>query len=303
MCGECRRRMLARVVGLSAIAVALGACSSGGSSPVGSRGSEAASYREEAAGVLGDLARTFEPGSVEFDDAGSEDQSWSVLIAQFPATAEGAANAERALQLVRTRGRLPEAYLKQRGSSLALLYGEAEELDDERIREDLALVRSMEIDGQKPYAQAVVAPPTMAPAGGSNPEFDLRGARREAGEDALYTLQIGLYGRIDRSTPSEEELAEYRRAAEDAVRQLRAQGEQAFYYHAPTRSTVTVGVFGEEDHDPRRGASGESARLRATRERFPHNLLNGKGITQKLRDTSGRMVEVMQKSRLVPIPG
>jgi len=86
------------------------------------------------------------------------------------------------------------------------------------------------------------------------------------------------------------------------VRELRAEGDQAFYYHAPYRSMVTVGVFGESDFDATTTPPIESRRLRQTREKFPHNLLNGKGIRETITNSAGQRVTRLQPSSLVAIP-
>ncbi len=288
----------------------LGACASSGpgeASTSRARERSVASYRDEAREVLASNTPSAPPArsGSSTDGRGAdmhEDTSaWSVLIAQFPATPEGEAQAQRSLTLVRSRGRLPGAYLERRGEAIAMLYGRHQDLEDPGLKRDLAYVRHVEIDGERPYASAIIAPPASGEIVGSRPEWDLRNAKKRY-PNALYTLQIGLYGRLDGSRPDPDELAEYRRAAEDAVAQLRAAGEPAFYYHGPTRSTVTVGIFDETDHDPSKHGRGESMRLRQARERHPYNLLNGKGIKQRIRDADGRPIEVLQKSFLVPVP-
>ncbi len=301
------REVLSRFGWTLAMGLVLGACASSGSRE-GTRGRSVADYRAEAREVFArstptrTTTTTTGASTGGSSDAGTRGGgTWSVLIAQFPATDEGRAQAERSLTLVRSRGKLPGAYLERRGDAIAMLYGRHDTLDDPALKRDLTFVRRLEIDGERPYAGAIIAPPAVGEVVGSRPEWDLRNAKARY-PNAVYTLQIGLYGRLDGSRPGPEELAEYRRAAEDAVAQLRAAGEAAFYYHGPTSSTVTVGMFDETDHDPRKGGRGESARLRQARERHPYNLLNGKGIKQRLRDVNGRPVEILQRSFLVSVP-
>jgi len=302
--------VLPTIVWVFAASCLLGACASSGPGEAGAtRAGErsVASYRDEAREVLASNSPSAAPARSGSRTGGraadtvEEAGTWSVLIAQFPATPEGEAQAQRSLTLVRSKGRLPGAYLERRDDAIAMLYGRHEDLEDPGLKRDLAYVRQLEIDGERPYAGAIIAPPASGEIVGSRPEWDLRNARKRY-PNAVYTLQIGLYGRLDGSRPDPEELAEYRRAAEDAVAQLRAAGEPAFYYHGPTRSTVTVGIFDETDHDPSKRGRGESMRLRQTRERHPYNLLNGKGIKQRIRDASGKPVEILQKSFLVPVP-
>jgi len=195
--------------------------------------------------------------------------------------------------------------LEEHRERVVMAVGQFSGPDDPEAQRELERVRSIEIDGVKPYRSVVLGPPAPRIVYGSIPEYDLRLARERLGPDALYTLQIGVYGRADRTeTPSGSELQEYRQLAEQAASELRAQGERAFYYHGGARSTVTVGVFGPEDHDPYAGPEAESERLREARRRHPHNLLNGLGIREKLPGrpgTSERDYRI-QSSRLVRIP-
>ena len=109
-----------------------------------------------------------------------------------------------------------------------------------------------------------------------------------------------MYTRVDGRAPSAQDLSQFRAAAEQAVARLRADGEQAFYHHGPSASTITVGVFGESDHDPAGGF--DSHRPTEARERHPHNLVNGQGFHETLRTDSGQAVRRLQRSQLVAIP-
>jgi len=212
-----------------------------------------------------------------------------------------------ALQKVQTKGGLPEAYLEPRGEALIIGYGHYPAPSDETARRDLARVRATTVEGGRPFADAYLAPPPGDVFKGSVPEFDLRNARDQFGpERAKYTFQVGVYGEADPRAPlpSERELKEFRAAAELAAATLRREGEMAFYYHGPVRSTVTIGLFSERDIDPRQ-PGGEIAALRELRKRQPYNLLNGKGIKEILKgqtDRDGRPREKMQESRLVAVP-
>jgi len=137
---------------------------------------------------------------------------------------------------------------------------------------------------------------------GEDAEKVLRAAA-ERNPDVFYTLQVGIYGREDGGEPTPSERAEFRAAAEQAVRQLRAEGAEAYYWHAPNRSHVMVGLFGEEDLDASVQPPIESAVLQEARENHPHNLLNGTGIRERIRGAGGRTDTRLQPSFLVEIPG
>lgn len=246
---------------------------------------------------------TFTPTS----RASSGEPAWTIVVAMVAARDECA--AQRALDAVRDTAKLDGARLvklRDRGDAgvYQVIYGSYPSSGDRQAVRDLDRIRSVELaNGRRPYADAFMKPPADSTLHGSNAEYDLRNAKEIFGEDAAkYTLQIGAYGRDDERPPSQSDLAEFRKAAESATAQLRSEGELAFYYHGPTMSLVTVGVFNERDHTPSGGTAIESAELRDARRRHPHNLFNGKGITERfLTEKSGRQ-QALQRSRLVAIP-
>jgi hypothetical protein len=210
-------------------------------------------------------------------------------------------HAELLLDAIQNKGGLPQAYITQRADGLAIAYGHYSGSDDSRARADLLRIRDITLEGGTPYTGSFIAPPSGASLMGSNPNHDLRTVKQRMGERAVYTLQVGVYGPDDYSDPKPSELAEYRQTAERAVVELRGEGEQAFYYHAATRSMVTVGVFSRDDHDASMTPPLESAALRGLRERYPNNTLNGLGIRETVRTEQGKMKRI-QKSQLVEIP-
>lgn len=225
-------------------------------------------------------------------------KGWTIAIAAVDDSAEAA----NMLSRVRTIGRLPDAFLMERNGRYVVALGSFADPGDRLAQLELDRVRSIEIEGQKPYAHAFLAPPSGELARGSIPEYDLRNARAQYGKKALYTLQIAVYGREDNQRPSDADLQQFRQAAEKAAVALRQAGELAFYYHGPNRSMVTVGVFGEDDVRVEDGFTIESPRLTVARTRHPLNLLNGRTIVEKVRTSTGAIVDRDQASFLVSIP-
>ncbi len=227
--------------------------------------------------------------------------AWTIVLITF--RGEGAAIAgEEALARVRGSGLIDGVFMEARGESVVLARGAYESYDTPAAQRDLQQLRELTIEGERPFAGAVLAPPSDAALAGRIPMLDLRQARANYGRDAIYTLQVGVYGQSDGGRPPEGELAEYRAAAERAAYDLRREGELAFYYHAPNRSMVTVGLFGIDDFDPQNKPGFESPRLRQTKERNPLNLLNGQGIRQRVRKQDGSEEWDMQRSGLVAVP-
>lgn len=257
---------------------------------------ESETERDEASRVLAPLTGE--------GAAGPSDASWSIVLLAFGGPNQEAL-ARQELSLVVSRAGLVGAQVEKRDKATVIAYGRYEGAEDPRAQEDLERVRSMRVDGSRPFAAALLSPPSPSELSGSLPQLDLRNAKEIFGKDrALYTLQVAIYGRGDRSRASPEEVAEFRAAAERAAVLLRRDGDLAFYYHAHERSMVTVGVFGQEDYDPLRRQGLESYELMQARERHPLNLLNGKGIRERIPGFQGDGPEAfrLQRSKLVAIP-
>jgi len=166
---------------------------------------------------------------------------------------------------------------------------------------DLHRVREAEVGGRRPFAGAVLAPESVpTPESDRLGRFDLRRAKGLHGAEHRYTLQIAAYAREDNQRPSPADLAAFRKAAEEAVERLRREGEQAFFYHGPNGSMVTVGLFNDGDLDTSVAPPIESRRLAEVRARHPHNLVNGRGVREVARGAEAQAR--LQESRLVLIP-
>jgi hypothetical protein len=272
-----------RFAAAGVLCLALAACSGGGSKPAATRPAE--SFPTDA------------PAARAGQGVQEQQGAWSIVIAAGADEAAEAASREL-LAKVQREGGLPEAYAERRGKAVVIAYGRYSGPDDPRAQRDLARIRDITVDGEKPFIGAVLVPPPFEALPGSIPEYDLNNVKRTRGKDALYTLQVAIYTRLDTNNPKPQELAEFRKAAEKAVIELRREGEEAFYYHGPRGSTVTVGVFGPEDHDPTKPGS-DSFVLREARRRHPLNLVNGAPLLTR---TRGQTQAKPQPSFLVPIP-
>jgi hypothetical protein len=184
-----------------------------------------------------------------------------------------------------------------------IVFGSYNDPASPRAQSDLKRVRETVRDGARPFGGAVMVPEAVhAPSDERLARFDLRRARKQHGSEFVYTLQIGVYAREDNRRPSAPDLAAFRGAAEEAVERLRREGEQAFFYHGPNGSMVTVGLFNDGDLDASVVPPLESSRLKEIRARHPHNLLNGRGVREMSRRADGQAEARLQESRLVLIP-
>jgi len=224
------------------------------------------------------------------------DAAWSIVLAAY----RGDDRDRRAtldLATVHADAGLRDAYVEDRGDASVIAYGRYDSPDERRALADLERLRTLEVDGATPFAGAMLSPPSTANLG-STPEYDLRNVKERLGDWVIYTLQVGVYGVLGRR-PTAQELAEFREAAEEAVLQLRREGEQAFYYHGPTKSMVLIGAWGDRDFEPSTNPMlpprYEAPAIRRARREFPYNLLNGQAIRD---NRTGKL----QPSQLVGVP-
>lgn len=279
---------LIRVIFAMILTVPLIGCGSGQSSDR----KESGSYAEEGRKVFSD------DSSLDIPDTQDKSTRWSIILVSLP----NADLAPQVLSNVQSKHGLLSAYITERQGKAVIAYGKYSGPDDRRALVDLDRVHEIELNGSRPFAAAFLAPPSGDALGGNTSEHDLRTVKGRFGPAALYTLQIGIYGTMDNSAPNPSDIKEFRKAAEQAVLDLRGQGERAFYYHAPLRSMVTIGVFGESDFDGSTTPAIESMRLKELRKRFPHNYLNGQGIRESVHSATGQRVTRLQPSSLVGIP-
>jgi hypothetical protein len=236
-------------------------------------------------------------------DSSAGEGGWSIVLLTFPEQG-GERAASEALTRLQSQPNFSDGYIARRSGAWVLAYGSYTGPGDPAAQSDLARLKEI-------ASGAMLVPGERAVAEGSNPEWDLSTLRSRAGKGAVRTLQVAIYRHADKlRTPTAQELSQFRAAAEKAVGELRAAGEDAYYYHGPYGSTVTVGVFGEQDvvtsvRDPVNGQvtqlprARESMAIMDARSRHPLNLLNGAPILEKMPGT-GEQRE--QASFLVRIP-
>jgi hypothetical protein len=194
--------------------------------------------------------------------------TWAILLGAV--SGPGSDRQAATLAAVASReGGMADTFIEPRGDGFAVLYGAYDEPGSPQAKKDLAAARAIDVGGAKPFEGAIMAAPAVRGAAGNTPEHDLRLAKQIYGKKASFTLQIGVYHRSDREKPTPDQVAEIRKAAEGAVKALREQGDQAFYFHGPERSMVTVGLF----------PTAEDAAIRAIQKRFPSHMINGQLTT------------------------
>jgi hypothetical protein len=218
-------------------------------------------------------------------------REWTIVVATVPPAANPAEQATLAsalLEKIRTEGKLPDAMLQRRSTGMVITSGAKYANMNADATDELERIRSIIISGEFPYARASLVPPETMMAGGDRGEargsagisqYDLRsvGIGKPA-KAKFYSLEVAVYGHEDRRKPSTDEATKFRAAAEEAVRTLRSQGHEAYFYHGANSSSVTVGVFTETDYDM---YAREGIEIAKARQLFPHVLLNGAAMKDK----------------------
>lgn len=156
------------------------------------------------------------------------------------------------------------------GRKSVVYFGRYPKPGDDQAQRDLARLRQYAGRGVLPGHALMLSP--IAPGVERGASLDLRNV---TGEEAVYTLQVAVF---------KPPYPDYRQSAEDLARQYRQAGHQAYYYHGPSMSLVTVGVFTHAaarvaTEGPRRGQPVYHKRIRTEFQgRFPHLLVNGEKV-------------------------
>jgi len=133
----------------------------------------------------------------------------------------------------------------------------------QELRSDIALIQDLgDESGQRYFFYAKKVPIVKKSTGPR--EWDLRHAR------GVYTLQIAVFF-------PERNFTEVQKAAIEYTRSLRKEGLEAYYYHGPIKSIVTVGAFDDSAVIEHRGVRKYSQEILALqqREECKFNYENG----------------------------
>jgi len=194
-----------------------------------------------------------------------EREGWGILLETFSGSGHVDRARQRRDQIAAGLGR-QDIFVRVRSRGSVVVLGSYTGPKDPRAQRDLEAVQSFVVAGRRPYERSYLSPPPPPPTDwGDLPELNLLSAKRLAGADALYTLQVAVFEGKSRERA--------KRGAERYALSLRQRGEMAFYYHGPTKSMVTLGIFGERAYDTQ--AQQVSLEVQSLQRRFPLNLLNG----------------------------
>lgn len=231
-----------------------------------------------------------DPKPGEGDEAaGLQAEGWTLLLHQFT----GPRREEEAHRLVRRledEAGMDELWISEAAGTTSVYRGRYG--DQRAARRVLQRTQRVRLEGESLLQNAVLAPLGRG-SGISDDPLDLS---QHSGQ---FSLQIGYF--------DEEYDGDRHDAAEAVVDELREAGHEAYYYHGPHRSLVTLGVYTHESafvtrEDPRAPGSTVSTyagHIRELQQRFPYNLGNTADLIDQQQQSHDE--ETTQPSGLVRV--
>lgn len=206
-----------------------------------------------------------------------KDARWTVLCAVFRGPDHiGQAKAQRQKLLQTTS--LTDWYIVSAAGETTLYYGFYRTINDPRDPAEAARAQNDRKRVQQYVRGAMLV--EIDSADGSPPEWDLTRTPTEM----LYTVQVGVY----------KDHPDRKAKAVDAVREARAMGIDAFYFHGPTASSVCIGLWPENSVK-----ENNKFRFRAPMEdahEVPVVVPAGVAVPEGAHTRDGRPIEVVRPS-------
>ena len=137
-------------------------------------------------------------------------------------------------QLLQLNSSLRDWYVIHEDDQSVIYYGHYRAIDDsqdkaesERAQKDrVAVQKLVDKEGDQVFAKAIFVE-LATPDPTARPEWDLRNAK------GFWSVEIAVY----KDSPQRKQ------AAVDTVVEARKRGEEAYYYHGPTASSVCIGAW------------------------------------------------------------
>ncbi|MFA9476842.1 hypothetical protein ACERK3_00915 [Phycisphaerales bacterium AB-hyl4] len=199
---------------------------------------------------------------------------WTIPLERFTGR-DRQAHAQSMLTRLQQQAGLRSLWIEDVDGTATLYRGRFADPSAEEARQALHHSRRIRLDDGQPFSDVRL----VNLAGGGEPRItDPHDLRQYPG---FYTLQVGYFdGEYD---------GDFRAAAEDAAHRLREDDHDAYFYHGPHRSLVTVGLFSYEEafvtaDDPTAAQAQVDAyapTIRELQRNFPHNRGNGRSRPQR----------------------
>lgn len=227
-----------------------------------------ACYETQVVRSSWDTLRADQRKSAALDPSVNPGEGWAILLQTFEGSNRDK-QASRLIDRLTLEVGMPDLWKADAKGKTNVYRGRYPDENSRAAKQDLRQTRLILFDGKRSFEHVDLVNLSTGQAslrdGGA---FDLR---RYPGR---FTLQIGYY---------DEMFPEFRKAAEKAAAELRAQGEEAYFYHGPTISLITIGLFDDSDLAQVDGKVAYGPRIKEIQKRFPHNLGNGLTIVEKIR--------------------
>ncbi len=232
--------------------------------------------------------------------SGSGKGRWSVMLATFSQPDHLArANAYR-VELVREYPQLSQAAVRRVGKGSAIVVGRFEGPDDKAAQAELKRVKTLERNGRKPFAGAMLLRTSTDDAPAAIKPHDIRNLRAKYPKmRPLFTLQVGAWSTFNDKSLKYDDM---RKAAEAYCAQLRAKGHDAWFHHDEDSETsiVTVGKFDRRAYDAKTTLF--SPEVEDLMREFPAHLLNGEPALIPVDASNPKGKTKPQGCRLVEVP-
>ena len=229
----------------------------------------------------------------------AEHASWGVLLATVTG-AESRANAMSIReQVIRRYPALKDAYVRSIPHGSVVLVGRFDGVQDPAAQAQLKLVKETMDGNVRAFPRAMLTRLGANAAQGPPGPNDLRIVRQSRPTQTLYTLQVAVWSAFG---TDEVKMSDIKRSAENYCRQLRSEGNEAYYFHDfdTKTSTVTIGVFGTDAYDSK--STLYAPEVDAVMRKFPKHLVNGEELLVPLDPAKPQGKTMPQAPRLVEIP-
>ena len=226
---------------------------------------------------------------------------WAVMVATFSdADHVGTANAFRR-QLINDYPELRDASVRRVGKGSAIVMGRFGAPDDSAAQAELKHVKSIDRNGRRPFASAMLLRTSTDEASAAPKPHDLRTLRAKfPNVRPLFSLQVAAWSTFGEKGVEYEPM---RAAAEKYCAELRTKGHEAWFLHDDDCDTsiVAVGHFDRRAYDTK--STLFSPEIEDLMRVFPANQVNGEPLAIPIdpRDPKGKTRP--QPCRLVEVPG
>ncbi len=192
------------------------------------------------------------------------------------------------IRQLRTETELTDLWVADTGEQSLLQIGRFRSPSDLDARFALRAARDAKIDGEKLFPNAQVLP-IQTGYGDPGVELDPHDLRQFAGTPDYHTLEVAIF------TPAN---GAFRAAAQKLADQLRKKDHDAYFYHGPNASSVTIGLFTRDDWDLVGTTEVYGPRIQALRAEFPDLLVDG----EKRERIEGDPTQGNEPSKIVRVP-